>query len=181
LFVGQLESRKAPLLAAGAAIRAHAAGAQFVLAVVGGGPLEAALGSLQGDAVRVLGHRSDVQRLLSAADVFVQPSEREGMSFALLEAMSHGLCIVASDSSSNPEALGGCGVLFPSGDEQALTAALIRLTADSVRRVALGALARDRASSHFSPEGFLAGTKTIYEQALANVTAPGRGAVGALA
>jgi glycosyltransferase involved in cell wall biosynthesis len=50
LFVGQLEPRKAPLLAARAAIRANAVDERFVLAVAGDGPQAAALEALRGEA-----------------------------------------------------------------------------------------------------------------------------------
>ena len=97
LFAGQLEARKAPLLAAIAAKRVRSAGIPFVLAIAGAGPQTADLQALAGEAVSLLGYRSDLPKLLSAADVFVQTSEREGISFALLEAMGHGLAIVAAD------------------------------------------------------------------------------------
>jgi glycosyltransferase involved in cell wall biosynthesis len=166
LFVGQLEARKAPVLAARAAQRVHDSGAPFVLAVAGDGPEAPRLRALAGEAVRILGHRSDVPRLLSAGDVFLQPSEREGMSFALLEAMSHGLAVVAADSSSNPEAVDDAGLLFAGGDEDALVQALLRLAGDPELRATLGARARDRARAHFSPAGFVSASEAIYRRAL---------------
>jgi glycosyltransferase involved in cell wall biosynthesis len=74
----------------------------------------------------LLGHRADVAALLRAADVFVLPSRYEGHSFALIEAMSAGLPIVASDASGIPEAVtdGHSGMLFPSEDLSALLVAL---------------------------------------------------------
>ncbi len=178
LFVGQLEPRKAPLLAARAATRARAAGAPLVLAVAGDGPEAPRLRALGADAVKLLGYRSDVGRLLAAADVFLQPSEREGMSFALLEAMSHGLAVVASDSSSNPEAIGDTGLLHPAGDEAALAQALMRLSSDPALRDALAAAARRRALERFSPEGFLAASEAVYSQSLGGARAPGRSFAG---
>jgi len=55
------------------------------------------------DKVLLLGQRSDVPRLLQAADLFLFPTHYEGLPFALLEAMAHRLPIVASDASSIPE------------------------------------------------------------------------------
>ena len=174
LFVGQLEVRKAPLFAARAAQRVHASGASFVLAVVGDGPEAPSVQALAGEAVRVLGHRSDVSRLLAAGDVFVQPSEREGMSFALLEAMSHGLAVVAADSSSNPEAVADAGLLFARGSEDALVHALLKLTKDAELRATLGARARARVREQFSPAAFLAASETVYRRALGQPTEPGQ-------
>jgi glycosyltransferase involved in cell wall biosynthesis len=50
-----------------------------------------------GRSVLFLGYRTDIQRLLAAADVFLFPSRYECTSFALLEAMSAELPIVATD------------------------------------------------------------------------------------
>ncbi len=178
LFVGQLEPRKAPLPAARAATRARAAGAPFVLALAGDGPQAPSLRGLAGDAVKPLGFRSDLERLLAGADVFVAPSEREGMSLALLAAMAHGLAVVASDGPGNPEAVGDSALLFPTGDESALAAALTRLCADPERRRSLGASARARALDTFGAERFVAATEAVYLTALEPLTAPARAGGG---
>lgn len=48
------------------------------------------------DRVQLLGYRNDVPKLYAAADAFVFPSFREGLSVALMEAMAAGLpCVVA--------------------------------------------------------------------------------------
>jgi glycosyltransferase involved in cell wall biosynthesis len=180
VFVGQLEARKAPLLAASAAIRVRQAGIPFVLALAGDGPQSGELQALTGDAIRALGYRSDVPELLAAADIFVQSSEREGMSFALLEGMAHGLAIVAADGPGNPEAIGDAGVLFSAGDENALVAALTRVCGDSGLRQALGANARSRAFERFSVERFLDAIGQVYHRA-AQPTAPDRDAGAARA
>jgi glycosyltransferase involved in cell wall biosynthesis len=49
------------------------------------------------DRIRLLGHRLDVANLLSAADVFVFPSRREGMGGAVIEAMALECPIVCTD------------------------------------------------------------------------------------
>jgi glycosyltransferase involved in cell wall biosynthesis len=181
LFIGQLEARKAPLLAARAATRAHAQAPSFTLAVAGDGPQKVELDGLRGDAVSVLGYRTDVETLLGAADVFVQPSEREGMSLALLQAMASGLAVVAADGPGNPEAVGDTGVLFAAGDEDALVSALTALSADAGRRSSLGRAARARAAEQFSAARFLAATEAVYREALTAVTVPRLGAGGSRA
>lgn len=74
-----------------------------VLLLVGSGPLEdqlrqkaAALGI--GDAVRFLGVREDVPRLMQAMDVFVLPSLFEGLGIAAVEAQAAGLPCIVSDT-----------------------------------------------------------------------------------
>ncbi len=51
--------------------------------------------------VRFLGYRADVPEILYATDIFAHPSKREGLPFALMEAMSSGLPIVCSDIRGN--------------------------------------------------------------------------------
>jgi glycosyltransferase involved in cell wall biosynthesis len=74
------------------------------------------------DQVLMLGHRSDLPRLLQAADLFVFPTRFEGHPFALLEAMAYGLPIVTSNASSIPEVMEHQvhGLLYRAGDSDEL-------------------------------------------------------------
>ncbi|MBD2036624.1 glycosyltransferase family 4 protein [Leptolyngbya sp. FACHB-321] len=74
------------------------------------------------DKVLLIGHRSDLPRLLQSADLFVFPTRFEGHPFALLEAMAYGLPIVTTNVSSIPEVMTHQvhGLLCPSGDREAL-------------------------------------------------------------
>ena len=69
-------------------------------------------------------------RILAAADFFVLSSQREGFSYALLEAMSLGLPAVVSDAPGNPEAVGDAGIVVPFGDVAGFAAAFRRLARD---------------------------------------------------
>lgn len=60
----------------------------------------------------------------NAADAVVYPALYEGFGIPLLEAMACGKLVLASNTSSLPEALGDTGVLLPPTDEQAWTAAM---------------------------------------------------------
>lgn len=85
----------------------------------------------------------DVVPYLHAADAFVLPSEREGLSNSLLEAMACGIACVAPASAGGAEMLtGGGGVVPPDNSPAALRAALADLAADPDRRARLGAAAR---------------------------------------
>lgn len=107
---------------------------EAVLLLIGDGGLRGELEGLaaeQGlaDAVRFLGDRSDVDRLLRGLDVFALSSLSEGYSVALLEACAAGLPIVATDVGGNREIVRDQdnGLLVPSADPEALAAALERL------------------------------------------------------
>lgn len=166
LFAAQLEERKDPLGAIAAVEAARGSGAGLVLLVAGGGPLEREVAAREGAAVRALGHRDDLGRLYGAADLFLLPSHREGMSFALLEAMAHGLAPVVADGTGNVETVGEAGVVFPAGDIEAMSARLAKLAADPETRERLGNAARERIATELSLERFLQGTRKQYEAAL---------------
>jgi glycosyltransferase involved in cell wall biosynthesis len=170
LFLGQLESRKRPLDAIAAALAARAGGAPIHLLVAGDGPLAGTAGRQAGAGVTLLGFRNDPERLMRAADLFVLPSAREGLSFALLEAMAHGLAVVAADAPGAPEAIGSAGVLVPAGDRPALAAALGGLARDPGRRAQLARAARERVGLEFSVQRSLEGVRSAYERALAMPT-----------
>src|SRR4029077_2798371 len=104
-------------------------GADGVL-VVGEGPdrpgLEAR--ARQGHLpVRFVGYQADVSPFLAAADVFVQPSRSEGLPFAALEAMAHGLPVVAAGVGGLAGALAVVGELVPPADADALASTLRRV------------------------------------------------------
>jgi glycosyltransferase involved in cell wall biosynthesis len=84
--------------------------------------------------------------LLRRAEVFVMPSRSEGLPMALLEAMAHGMAVVATAVGGIPEVVdpGVDGLLAPSEDPAALADALCELAADPVLRERLGAGARRR-------------------------------------
>jgi glycosyltransferase involved in cell wall biosynthesis len=90
------------------------------LVLVGGGPDEAALRS----RARVVGKQEDVRSWLAAADVVVQPSRWEGLSYVVLEAMASGRDVVATDVPGMREALGETGTIVPPEDPALLAAAL---------------------------------------------------------
>lgn len=68
--------------------------------------------------------------LYSNAYLYVQPSELEGMSIAILEALSYGRCVLASDIPQNCEALGPCGYTFRTKDVADLSQSLWTLLND---------------------------------------------------
>ncbi len=180
LFLGQLEERKDPLTAVRAARSAVSGGAPLELLVAGEGPLAAQVHDAAGPGVRALGFRSDPERLLAAADIFVLPSRREGISFAVLEAMGHGLAMVVADGPGNPEAVGDAGIVLPAGDVDAFAAALGGLAREPERRAALGAAARERVAGEFTVGRLREGVRAAYEAAL-GLTAPSRAAGAARA
>lgn len=169
VYVGSLDEHKNPLVLGRAAIEVARTGAPFVLLVAGDGPgrleLERLARDSGVDAVRLLGFHSDVRQVLVAADFFVLPSEREGLSFALLEAMSLGLAPVVSDAPGNPDAVGDAGIVVPRGDVEALADAFRRLL-DEPLRLSLGRRAHDRVIDQFLADDMVSKTRQVYDDIL---------------
>jgi len=110
-----------------------------------------------------------VPQLLEAADFFVLPSDTEGLPLSVLEAMAHGLPIIASRVGGIPELIDDEkeGLLVEPGDADALSTAIQRLWRDRALCHRLGEAARLRAASHFS----IAETTEKYEQLYNRVVA----------
>jgi len=107
------------------------------LYLVGNGPdrevFEAqAQSTLVSDRIHFEGFQLEPQRYLLATDIFVLASHRDPSPLVIPEAREAGCAIIASDVDGIPEALDGgqAGLLIPSQDSQALTAALIQLLSD---------------------------------------------------
>lgn len=117
--------------------------------IVGDGPLRTTLEQavaargLDG-RVRFLGERRDVPALLAASDIFVLPSRWEASPNALIEAMAAGLPVVATRVGGIPELVddGATGMLVESGDDAALSSAILALLEPDGRADAIGCAAR---------------------------------------
>jgi glycosyltransferase involved in cell wall biosynthesis len=115
-------------------------------------------------SVRLLGSRDDARALLNLVDLVVHPSQQEGFSNAILEAMAAGKAVVATNVGGNPEAVldGITGLLVPPGDSAALAAAVVQLLEDSVLREAFGTAGRDRVVENFTVRRMVERYETIY-------------------
>lgn len=131
------------------------------LVIAGEGPLRAALEEqvlrlgLQGRVV--LAGQVDVTGLYPALDVFVHPSEEEGMGQAVVEAMAAGCRIVATRAGGVPEVVANAGELVAPKDPLALGAAMVRALKAPKRQ----GVERSRL---FSVEAMVARTGAVYDR-----------------
>ena len=153
LFVGRLAVQKnLPLLLAAL----EGIDDRFDTVLVGDGDLEPALRARARELdlrhVRFHGRADgeELRRLYREADVFVLPSEREGMPLVLLEALAMGLPVVGTDIPGTRDVVqdGRHGRLVPPGDPAALRQALLDVTAGPATYAALAAGARERAARY---------------------------------
>jgi glycosyltransferase involved in cell wall biosynthesis len=90
-----------------------------------------------------------LDELLTNALIFVLPSDLEGLSLALLDAMGAGLCVLASDVAENREAMDDAGFTFRRGDVSDLADRLRFLIANPGVREAAGQAAKRRVRERY--------------------------------
>lgn len=122
------------------------------------------------DNVVFTGWRSDVRRLIGAADIFVMPSFEEPFGMVYLEAMSLRRPVVALDNGGAREVVdhGGSGLLSPPDDVPALAANIARLIADPGLRRRMGAHGRQRVIDEFSSQRMADDMAAVYERVMAS-------------
>lgn len=144
------------------------------LILVGDGPLHAeckqALESAQlSHTAWMPGARNDVPDLLRALDVYVLPSQAEGISNTILEAMASGLPVVATKVGGNPELVNAeqTGLLPAAQDPQALANALARYVDEPALISQHGDAGLQRIRDHFSLSAMLDNYSAVYDALLA--------------
>lgn len=116
-----------------------------------------------GDRIHLVGHRGDVRDIIAVSDAYVLSSVNEGMANTLLEAMSVGASIVATDVSGTAEAVtdGVDALIVPPADVGALARALARLLEDPDVARRLGVAAMARATKDFSMDRMITELESI--------------------
>lgn len=180
------EKRIDVLLRAAAELRSR--GLHFHLEIAGDGPLRRELTELSSDLgldywITFSGSSSthNVQKKMSQADVFVLASQTESMPMVLLEAMTHGLAIVATAVGGVPELLsnGETGLLIPPLSVSALADAMGQVITDGELRAHLGGNARrELESGVFSETAALTSVLASYEKARRLSNSPSATCVG---
>jgi glycosyltransferase involved in cell wall biosynthesis len=152
IFTGRLvrEKRLNNLLAVWPALRTAFPKAELVL--LGTGDQESALRQMAVEGVHFPGPQSDVVPYLQAADIFVLPSEAEGFSIAMLEAMSCGLAPILTNVGGAAEIIteGQNGLLITPDDLPALQHALTILLQETKLRTSMGLAARQIVQAAYS-------------------------------
>ncbi len=146
---------------------------QAIIVVAGDGPQRGALEAEAqrlglGDRTIFLGYRQDVGDLLASCDLFVLPSDFEGLPLTVLEAMAAAKPVVATDVGGTGEAVvdGETGLLVPPRDPVALARALQTLLVNPELRARFGAAGKARAIQEFSAETMIRRVTELYEAVL---------------
>lgn len=112
-------------------------------------------------------HGADLQALLNHAYAVVLPSTLEGLSIALLEALSYSRCVLVSDIPENLEVVGDAAPVFRSRDARDLNRALEELDRDPARVRAYEDVVRETLSRRFTWDVVVDELEALYEEALA--------------
>ena len=180
VFMGRLVAWKAVDVTLAALAAARARGTEATLDILGDGPERARLERLSeelglGGAVRHLGFRpqADCAEVLRAADALILNPVYECGGAVVLEAMSLGLPVIASDWGGPADYLdAGTGILVPPAPRETfamrLAEAIARLAADPALRTRLGAAGAARIRERFDRERKADRMLEIYAGALAS-------------
>ncbi|MGI8927046.1 MAG: glycosyltransferase family 4 protein [Tepidiformaceae bacterium] len=171
LFVGRPEKRKGLKYLLRAYIRLHERGERVRLIVVGAGDFsryERLMAPFPGVVFRSNVPYEALPRYHRSAHIFCSPATgNESQGIALLEAMASGLAVVAS----NIEGFAGVitdeqeGLLVRPKDDEALAAAILRLSRDPQLRARLGAAGQAQAA-HYSWDSIARRVLSYYERLL---------------
>jgi len=117
------------------------------------------------DTVELVLDPPEVDPFYRESDVYLGASRHEGLPNTILEAMNHGLAVVATRAGDTAWMLdrGSCGVLADPGDARALATGLVRLARDPAARARLGASAHRRVAERFSLEVFGAAYRALID------------------
>jgi len=171
--VGRLTTIKQQTLFVEMAHRVSHKSDRFVFLVVGDGELRRDLQQRTKRLgiehyVQFLGWRADLETIYAATDVFVLTSRNEGTPVALIEAMAAGVASVSTDVGGVRDVITGVdvGMLVPSGDADALTAAVCELADDEAKRQKLGRQARESVRERFHSRRLVRDITLLYQELL---------------
>ncbi len=116
--------------------------------------------------VTLTGHMNHIACLYSATDILLHTSIWEGMPYALLEAMSFGIPVVATAVPGNTDLIfpGQNGYLFRPGQYQEAAQHILSLLRDEQLRIDTGAIGKAYVTTHHRTEDFITQHETLYSK-----------------
>ncbi len=119
--------------------------------------------------VTILGWQSNIEKVLSAADIVVLTSDNEGTPLSLIQAGMAGLPVVTTNVGSVPEiVLDGVTGFVTSLEVQEIANALEKLVSDKVLRAKLGGAAQEFTLAHFGVQRLVHDHEELYKKLLTN-------------
>jgi glycosyltransferase involved in cell wall biosynthesis len=116
--------------------------------------------------VHFYGFQDPVRPFLEAMDLYVHPARMEGFGIAVIEAMAAGKAVVATNTGGLPEVVdeGQTGLLVAPDNPEALSAAVVSLLRDKMRRNEMGACGAKSVRERFELKASVAAIEQLYDQ-----------------
>lgn len=176
-FAARLEEGKGPLVLLDALAQVNREQPVAIARIAGIGPqlveVKARVRELKlGGACEFVGYYSEPlgrTAFMNSLDVFVLPSLAEGTPNSIIEAMAHGIPVIASNVGGIPDIVDAeSGILVPPADAAALAGAMMTLAQDTKRRKEMGVAARARYEKLFAPKAVMPLMLEIYQRVIGN-------------
>ncbi len=144
----------------------------YVFVLANEGPLWEEMKELAGelqidDTIRFIGFRNDIKNILLGSDLYVNPSEWEALSFAMIEALSASLPIVSTDTGGTTDIINEesrCGLLVPYDQPEKMAEALKRMMTDKAAYEEMKKMAKKAAKTKFNIETMVRQTYEAYQE-----------------
>jgi glycosyltransferase involved in cell wall biosynthesis len=122
--------------------------------------------------VMFAGHRSDIQDILAACDIFTMPSE-EGFGLSLAEAMAMKKPVIGLTNGGTPEVVehGKAGLLSRPDDVEQLAKNILTLVNNPALRTQMGEYGRERIEQYFNPQRMANDVEQVYQLVLGDMQA----------
>ena len=121
-----------------------------------------------GKQVHFPGNQESLLPYWGKMDLFILPSRWEGLSMALLEAMSHGIPVIATNVGGTPEVITHLynGILIPPDNPGAMTEAIELLRQNPIFRKELGKRGKSHVAANFTLEKTVSNLDSLYKRML---------------
>jgi sugar transferase (PEP-CTERM/EpsH1 system associated) len=146
---------------------------QINLILIGDGPLKQEATELLEkhqllQNVWLPGARRDIAEIMRSFDIFVLPSQAEGISNTILEAMATGLPVIATEVGGNTELIkaGETGLLVPPSNPELLAKAILALVINKQKRLELGKNAHQSILDNFTIQVMVNNYTAVYDSVL---------------
>jgi glycosyltransferase involved in cell wall biosynthesis len=183
VMLQRLTVEKSPQLGLRAWAESGLADRGWRLVVAGVGDLHhdlVALAELLGvtGSVDFVGLVTDTDRLLEGASILLAPAVAEPFGLSVVEAMAHGVPVVAAGGGAHLETVGDDGLLFPPGDASVAARHLADLADDPSRRLEVGTALRQRQRRRYALTDHVLGLEKLYHQVVSGQVVDGRAPAG---
>jgi len=120
---------------------------------------------LSGDII-FAGFRKDIKNLVYGSDLYINSSEHEALSFAIIEVLACGLPVIATDMAGNGDIINEdnkCGILVKYNDDEGLAKAILAMMQDREKRQSFGENALITVSDKFNLDKVAVETYNLYK------------------